>query len=272
MTELAEPVDVAFVSDDPWECPFDHKPRKGKEKFNVMPPVDGKDTNDSTLLGKNLDAQSAGMEIIEIGMKIGSKARKLDVQYTPHHVIPGNETWPDTKLLKWVDKKDGTITGDVGYDVNDATNGIDLPGIHGLGEGGWTGTGPVFQQKYAFAAMACSAPHRQFHDRHNAYSEWVVNVLDAIAAKLEGADGNDLPGCGKDGCGGKKKKPYDPPYGVLGRVEGVAGRLKMKLQGAASNWEMPIFTSRFGVMYQSGGKITQDEARQALREAREEME
>lgn len=272
MTELAEPVHVAFASDDPWSCPFDHKPRKSKEKFNVMPPVDGKETNDSILLGKNLDAQSAGMKVIEIGMRIGNRLRKLDVQYTPHHVIPGNEAWPETKLLKWVDKRDGTIVSDIGYDVNDESNGIDLPGIHGLGDGRWTTAGNTFQTRYALAAMACSRPQRQFHDRHNAYSDWVVNVLDAIAAKLEGEDGKALPGCGKDGCGGSKKKPFDPPYGLLGRLDGVTRRLKIRLQGDETKWEMPIFTSRFALIYQTGGKLTQDEARQALREAREELE
>lgn len=271
MTELAEPVDIAFISDDPWNCPFNHTKKQPPEKKNVMPPVDGKDTNDSILLGKNLDAQSAGMEIIEIGLKIGKKNRKLDVQYTPHHVIPGNETWPDTKLLKWVDKKNGTINSDIGYDINAAGNGIDLPGIHGLGEGGWTGKGPTFQMKYAFAAMACSTPQRQFHDRHNSYSSFVVNVLDAIAEKLEAKGSSVMPGCGKDNCGGQKKKPYDPPFGLISRLNGVASRLKGKLQGKESKWEMPIFTSRFGVMYKSQ-PMTQEQAREALRAARESME
>ena len=99
MTELAEPVDIAFVADEEWECPFNHAKKKPAELKNVMPPVDGKDTNDSTKLGKNLDAQFAGMEVIPIGLEIGNVTKPLDVQYTPHHVIPGNETWPDTKLL-----------------------------------------------------------------------------------------------------------------------------------------------------------------------------
>jgi hypothetical protein len=66
MTELVEPVAVAFVSDEEWDCPFSHAKKKLKELDNVMPPVDGKDTNNSTLLGKNLDAQFAGMEVIPI--------------------------------------------------------------------------------------------------------------------------------------------------------------------------------------------------------------
>jgi hypothetical protein len=271
MTELAEPVDIAFVSDEEWECPFSHAKKKPKAIDNVMPPEDGKDTNDSTELGKNLDAEFAGMEVIPIGLKIGTVTKKLDVQFTPHHVIPGNETWPDTKLLQWVDEDKGTINGDIGYDINDASNGIDLPGIHGLGEGGWTGTGPAFQMKYAFAAMASSTPNRQFHDRHNAYSKFVVNVLDAIAAKMEAKGTDAPPGCGNANCGGgKREKPYDPPFGLIARLDGVAGRLKRKLQGDQSGWEMPIFTSRFALMFKTQ-PMTQEEARAALREAREAM-
>lgn len=271
MTELVEPIDIAIPTDKPWTCPFDHNGRPRKKLQNVMPPVDGKETNDSIKLGKNLDAQNAGKEIIEIGLKIGNaKPRKLDVQYTPHHLIPGNETWPKTKLLEWVDEDKGTITGDIGYDINAATNGIDLPGVHGLGDGVWSASGQAFQAKYAFAAMACSSPKRQFHDRHNTYSRFVVNALDAIAAKIK-PKGLKVPGCGADECGANQKKPYPPPYGLISRLEGVAGRLATKLQGEEPTWEMPIFTSRFAVMFKTQ-PMTQERARELLREAREEME
>jgi hypothetical protein len=270
MTELVEPVDIAFASDDPWNCPFSHAKKKPPPIDNVMPPVDGKEKNDSILLGKNLDGQNAGMEIIEIGLKIANKAKKFDVQYTPHHLIPGNETWPKTKLLDWVDESKGTINGDIGYDVNHAANGVDLPGVHGLSDGFWSASGQAFQSRYAFAAMACSAPKRQFHDRHNTYSRFVVNALDAVAAKIK-PKGQTTPGCGDEKCGGSKKKPYDPPFGLVDRVNNIAGRLRTKLQGEEPTWEMPIFTSRFAVMFKTQ-PMTQERARELLREAREEME
>jgi hypothetical protein len=268
VTELAEPVAIAFASDEEWDCPFSHAKKKPDEVDNVMPPVDGKDKNDADKLGKNLDAEYAGMETIEIGLKMGSVTRKLDVQYTPHHVVPGNETWPDTKLLEWVDKSKGTINGDIGYDVNAANNGIDLPGIHGLSEGAWRGD--AFQMKYAFAAMASSAPKRQFHDRHNAYSSFVVNALDAIAEKITAKGPDAMPGCSNKNCGGKKEKPYDPPFDLNTRINAVALRLKGKLQGVESTWQLPLFTSRFGLMYKMQ-PMTQEEARAALREAREAL-
>lgn len=269
MTELAEPVAIAFGNADPDECMFSHARTPPKNLENVMPPVDGKDTNDAATLGRNLDAQSQGMEVIEIGIEVNGRMRQRDVQYTPHHVIPGNEAWPETALLEWVDAAKGTINMDIGYDVNDASNGIDLPGIHGLEDGAWRGA--AFQMRYAFAAMACSAPKRQFHDRHNTYSAFVVNALDAIAEKMAPKDPDGMPGCGAKHCGGSRAKPYDPPVELLGRLDEVAARLKLKLQGVESGWRMPIFTSRFALMYKLQ-PMTQEEARAALREARRTLD
>ena len=264
MTELAELVHIGAFGEEKWECPFSHKKDPPPDQPNVMPPVDGKDKNDATKLGNNLDAESAGMEIIQIQCNVGGKAKPFDVQYTPHHLIPGNESWPETKLLRWVDKRDGHVNSDISYDINDASNGVDLPGIHGIGSSSWSSKSPNFQTQYAFAAMAASSPKRQFHDRHPKYSAYVVNVLDAIAEKLDSKEEPSLPGCGKKHCGGSKEKPYDPPVGLLTRLESVARRLEGHLTGSEDNWQMPIFTSRFALMYKEKGGMTQDEARTAL--------
>lgn len=269
MTELAEPVAIAFGTSDPDACMFSHAKRKPDKLENVMPPVDGSHVNNAATLGRNLDAQSQRMEVIDIGIEINGVMRERSVQYTPHHVIPGNEAWPETALLEWVDAAKGTIKMDIGYDVNAASNGIDLPGIHGLDEGAWRGA--AFQMRYAFAAMACSTPKRQFHDRHNTYSSFVVNTLDAIAEKMAPKSEEELPGCGAKHCGGAGGKPYDPPLGLNGRLVGVSARLKEHLQGAESTWKMPLFTSRFALMYKLQ-PMTQEEARAALRQARRALD
>lgn len=263
MTELAELVHVAAFGDEAWECPFSHSKNPPPDKPNVMPPVDGKETNNSATLGSNLAAQSADMATIEIEMLSQGKRKKFNVQYTPHHLVPGNESWPETKLLKWVDKSKGFVNADIGYDVNGAANGVDLPGIHGLGASNWSAKSPAFQMQYAFAAMAASKPKRQFHDRHPKYSAFVVNTLDAIAEKLESIDPLELPGCGKKNCGGSKQKPFDPPVYLLGRLQGVAKRLETLLTGDEKHWRMPVFTSRFALMYKTQ-PMTQDEARAML--------
>jgi hypothetical protein len=231
-----------------------------------MPPVDGEKTNDADKLGKNLKNEYAKHATLDIQIKKGNVINIYKVQYTPHHLIPGNESWPETALLRWVDSRDGHISGDIGYDINHATNGVDLPGIHGVGDTAWSGMTEDFQTKYAFAAMLATRPRRQFHDRHPKYSSFVVNVLDAIAQKLDKSTHGTTPGCGKADCGGKKQAPpYDPPFNLINRINAVAERLENHLKGAPSGWRMPIFTSRFSLMLKKQDKsLTQDEARKEI--------
>jgi len=227
-----------------------------------MPPVDGKDKNDADKLGKNVRENYANKLEHDVTITVGTKESTHKVQYTPHHLVPGNETWPDTKLLRWVDKKDGQISNDIGYSVNHAANGVDLPGIHGIGSSAWSGKSKPFQKEYAFAAMLVSTPKRQFHDRHPKYSAFVVNSLDAIAEKLDKKNDGKTPGCDNKKCGGSKKKPFDPPVELVTRLNGVAMRLEGYLTGPPSNWRKPILTSRFALMYmRRAASLTQDQAR-----------
>ena len=265
MTELVELVHVGAFGDEAWQCPFSHTKKEPKQLSNVMPPVDGEKTNNASTLGSNLAEESEKRITIDVDVTVGKRTTEHKVQYTPHHLIPGNESWPETKLLRWVDSKDGHITGDIGYDVNHATNGVDLPGIHGIGNTEWSAKSPRFQTHYSFAAMSASRPMRQFHDRHPKYSSYVVNVLDAIAEKLDKDSGGATPGCGKDNCGGKKKKPFDPPFNLVTRLNGVALRLEALLTGSPRGWRKPVFTSRFALMYKKkDSELTQDEAREEI--------
>jgi hypothetical protein len=265
--EIGELVGVLAFRDDRWSCPFKHKKGPKHKAENVMPPVDGSKTNDASKLSKNLEAESYNQETLEITLQVGRKKKKYDVQYTAHHLIPGNESWPETDLLKWVDDSKGEIVKDIGYDINDYTNGTDLPGIHGIGSTAWSASSENFKKAYAFGAMKATSSLRQFHDRHPAYSDFVVKVLDKIALKLEQKKSNtNYPGCGRDDCGGTRKKPYEPPYGLLSRLEGVALRLEGYLTGSERTWRKPIITSRFSLMYKKRERgMTEDEAREELK-------
>lgn len=258
MSELGELVAVAAAVDSDWECPFPHRP-KTHDKKNVLPPP--KTANNASTLSGALDAESAHVENIDIYFSCRGKHHDLEAQFTAHHLIPGNESWPPskTKLYKWVDKRKGHIKGDIGYDVNAATNGVDLPGHSAAPSWG----DPKFQEAYAFAAMEADTKTRQFHDRHAAYSAFVVNVLNKIAAKI---DRRPSPGCGKKDCGGAGKKPWDPPYELNERLAGVAKRLETKLVGTWRKWKKPIMTSRFALMYKDD--LTQAEARGELKTKR----
>lgn len=259
MSQLGEMVNAVAALDD-YKCPFPHKPLK-HDKTNVLPPP--KTENDASILSSNLDTESKHVENIDIAFTCRKKDYDLQAQFTAHHVIPGNESWPasKTQLRKWVDKKEGWIKGDIGYDVNSADNGVDLPGH--TAAPAWTDQ--QFQRAYAFECMTADTKDRQFHDRHPAYSDFVCNVLNKIATKLEKSRKDD--GCGKEDCGGAGKKKYDPPYGLLDRLNGVVVRLEKRLTGTCKKWQKPVMTSRFALMYKNKW-MTQADARKELQKGR----
>jgi hypothetical protein len=258
VTELLEMVKEAAAVDGEWKCPFPHRPRP-HNLTNVLPPP--KTENDADKLGKNLEAEYKHKVNMKIEFTCRGKDEEEEVQFTPHHLVPGNETWPKCRLYKWVDKEEGWIKGDIGYDVNSDRNGVDLPG-HTKAPS-WTDQ--KYQNAYAFAAMTADTKDRQFHDRHPAYSDFVVNVMNKIATKLEKSRKDD--GCGKEDCGGAGKKKYDPPYDILSRLYEVAERLETKLIGSCRKWKKPIMTSRFALMYKERG-LTQAQAREQLRKSK----
>jgi hypothetical protein len=245
------------ASVDDWKCPFPHRPMK-HDKTNVLPPPTTK--NNASTLSSNLDTESKHVENIDIKFRSKGKSFAEEAQFTAHHLIPGNESWPPakTQLYKWVDKRKNWIKGDIGYDVNSARNGVDLPGH--TAAPAWSD--PVFQKDYSWACMTADIKDRQFHDRHPAYSDFVVNVLNKIATKLEKFRVD--AGCGKDDCGGAGKKKYDPPYALVDRTYGVAARLETRLIGSCRRWKKPVMTSRFALMYKTRG-LSQAEARALLK-------
>lgn len=254
--ELGELVSVVTAVDE-WECPFPHRPREHNQK-NVLPPPSTK--NNAKKLSANLDEESMHLEPIPIVLP-GTKNKGHEAQFTAHHLIPGNETWPESDLYEWIDKRKKLVQGDIGYDVNAAINGIDLPSSKAIS--GWGSKSGTFQRDYAFASMAADKKTRQFHDRHPAYSEFVVKVTNKIAAKLEA---KEKPGCGKKNCGAGVSKPYAPPYGLLARLVGLGNRLRGYLWGGARNWRKPIMTSRFALMYKNKKTgMLQDAARAELK-------
>ena len=265
MTQLALMVNVTAGTDE-WKCPFPHTPRKHNKK-NVIPAPST--ANDAGKLSDNLDSESANDSSIEIKsvpdllpVATGSSGNPNHMaKFVAHHLIPGNESWPSSELYKWLDKRKGHIKGDIGYDVNCATNGIDLPSSKAAG--GWSGKSPNFQRKYSFACMSVDNKIRQFHDRHPAYSDFVIASLDKVAAKLDARPSRDM-GCGHKHCQAGKKKPFTPPYGLNIRLRFIAARMRRKLYGSPRYWKKPIMTSRFAMMYKSQG-LTQKQARKLLK-------
>jgi hypothetical protein len=267
--ETLESIAVELSGAEEMNCPFPHRPTQHDEKNEIPPEVE----NSGSVLGAKLEGETHHVVTAPIRPPYAiTAARKIDkVGYMAHHLIPGNEMWNNKghPLHAWIHERVETkIKGDIGYINNEAFNGVDLPS-HYLVEG-WAGlcAKPGVQEGYANAAMTAAGSSRQFHDAHKAYSDMVWNALEKISAKLDNIV--DTKGCGDENCSGAKKKPYDPPYGVLAQLEGVAGRLRKMVMGVPANWKPPVMTSRFALIYKTVG-MTQEQARKALSAMRDEM-
>jgi hypothetical protein len=267
--ELLELISAPTETDHRWNCPFPHV--RDEWKPNKIPPPE--DVNDADKLSRNM-GRSAAVPAAELPLVQAVALRQgveaMTVGLSAHHVIPGNEIWNDKghPLHAWIakDAKGSRVRGDIGFDTNCEENGIYLPSNKKVPD--WGQQAPDTQLQYATAAMSIEGNERQFHDSHKAYSEFVWNVLEKIAAKIDRHAGGK--GCGHQDCGGRGNEKYAPPIGVLARLLSITERIKPRLCGAPATWRLPIMTSRFAMMYCELG-LTQAGARKALSSVRKEM-
>jgi len=261
--ELLEMVNVVAGDPDNASCPFPHFP-PGARPDNYWP-------NSSSQLGTNLDAEwLAGTKLLLSRMTVTTIAtgpsgkKNYTATYNPHHLLPGEASWPKTKLKRWVDKS-GDVVDDIGYNVNCYQNGVDLPSSNAM-RGSWqttAGRTENFQINYAFAAMEADSRTRQFHDSHEAYSDFATKVLDKIAAKLDKKESNGNVGCGQTTCPAEKaKKKYPTPHDLLPRIHATSARLSRYLWGTPRKWRKPIMTSKYALMYKNQNLSHQDAAGQ----------
>ena len=85
---------------------------------------------------------------------------------------------------------------------------------------------------------------RQFHDAHEAYSDFVRGELDLIADKLEAQQGL---WCLES----KEKDPKDhgPFYSLVSRLNTVSGRLRRMVTFPTTSWKTNIYTSSWVLLY-----------------------
>ena len=84
----------------------------------------------------------------------------------------------------------------------------------------------------------------QFHDDHTSatdYSNFVVKILNKIQANLATIKNFNCDKSMKAKSGGGK---LPPPYRLVHRLNGVAGRLGGFLRGSPAAWRPPVFTSK----------------------------
>jgi len=270
MTQVGEAIAFGGPASK-WKCPFGHTKKP-------IPDIKNKWKNSSKKLGKNLISYTASNETPCDDIEITFLRKKVMVTYNPHHLLPGEASWPTTKLKKWIEKGK-QVDRNLGYNVNEWYNGVWLPSSDSYAavfSELWTdleknySNGVDVQMEFAFDCMDGTARYRQFHDAHVAYNKFVIKVLDKIAEKLDQrTKGNTKsPGCNKANCQGNlnSKAPFAPPTSLLSRVKGVADRLELKLTCPPKRWEMPVYTSRFALAYQEG--IDAGKAKEQLTQAR----
>ena len=245
--------------------------------------------NDGGTLGKRMT--QAGNPRPEIVVKIpyqrgsvvrfrsGMKARRFsvyekrledyveeyDLQYAPHHLIPGNESLKRSEVVPFMGDADSISEyaggqsskikegGFIGYDVNSAPNGEWLPSPYALSmRNDWPAERDVevlkkrmgleFREiteefKAAYVAAAIEGSGRQFHMRHMKYSDKVRAILKAVAERLALMSENGI--CPVAKASKSQDGKFDPPYGLVARLNVLSGNLRRLLTG--SIWRPPLY-------------------------------
>jgi hypothetical protein len=272
----------------PWHNP------KPKGKSAVMDPQSPDEDTDvmpknlGTKLGKNLGEAPRGEVTIEYkqGTTLRFKQRRkikevqtyskeddpiyvYDLQYAPHHLIPGNESLKNSGVIPFLGDKNAIqhfgseshikegMT--VGYDVNHASNGVWLPSPYALSMSNkWpseSGLDVIKKRKgqrianetealrMAYVAAAIESTKMQFHMRRVDYSREVKKSLNAIGRRLKIMAGGSCS-IAKDS---QDKGKIDPPMGLVGRLTTLSGNLRSLLVGSV--WLTPIFTDKLSKQY-----------------------
>ena len=178
------------------------------------------------------------------------------VRSNPHHLIPGNASLKGHPILEAITKDKGTITADIGYDVNGQANGIWLPtiledfyarrGSPDQPSGGvrWGKLSRDYpNEQFTMAEAAMHEASRQFHDAHPDYSEEVKARLDKFLVALK----HKKLVCPEAGPKGKPDVP--PPYGLVQRLNGLSRTLAGSLVGSPLRWKRPLYTSRHAIEF-----------------------
>lgn len=314
--DIGERVEASeFVSDVHSEstCPWHQMREKEKHKMDATDPDDDSEAmppNDGGTLGRNLTAAKdkppkvdtlsisyAREEKLEyvIGkkkdlMKVRPykemekwKTVEYDLQYAPHHLIPGNESLKGSEIVPFMGDDDSiaeyakgktSLIKDgfsIGYDVNSAANGVWLPSPYALSmKNEWPakpGVKIVKRRlgeevaeetedfKAAYVAASIEASGRQFHMRHKKYSDKVREILDTMAQRLC----EMVTGICPIATSSEKDEKVDPPLGLVGRLDVLSANLNRLVAGAV--WRTPLYTDAMTEEYSKGLKKAEEKGR-----------
>lgn len=192
----------------------------------------------------------------------------LPLSIAAHHVIPGEDGLPKSRLADLVWKSRGVIQENIGYDVDGSENGVWLPAHQGLSAAmGKRATVTVpdkddpvlavarryrelselrdeealigsFIDRYTQSAM--NHFKRQFHDSHGEYSGRIVAKLDEMADSIWIAAWH----C--DRCTDAAGKKAPPPYAVVAALNALSQAVSSMLtRWPPSEWNELLVTSEY---------------------------
>ncbi|BFU91457.1 MAG: hypothetical protein NTAFB01_26440 [Nitrospira sp.] len=285
-----------FVDEDHNEqtCPWHQQSEKKKKKMEPVDPDDDSEAmapNDGGTLGKNMTAgkekppradtvtinyapgeeleytqgKKRELKTIQTYEKMKkSKKYEYDLQYAPHHLIPGNESLKGSPIVPFMGDDDSIAEYAKGqgslikegfsilYDVNNADNGVWLPSPYALSmKNEWPakpGIKVIKRRlgedvadetedfKTAYVSESIRVSGRQFHMRHKGYSDKVREILKTIAQRLKLMATDECPIAMTSEDDGK----FNPPMGLVGRLNVLSANLKGLLVGGL--WRPPLYT------------------------------
>lgn len=269
MTEMIEAVHVAKLGHYQHEedtCPFCQAPDEPSTEENDLTDdfseddeaVAGLDSagivheNKSGKLATDMEKHKDFYQ--EGTVKLDGIDRELPVKTAAHHLIPGNGSLRESAIMDYL-HIDGMAEGNIGYNVNNHRNGVWLAGNYAFrGKNGlskWGNHGAEFKDSYGsepkdYAFKAIEKMECQFHDAHENYSKFVLDVLDAIAMKMNMF--------GDVWCPKASDKPKNPEdrqlFMLVNRLHVVSDRMRRMLTNPnKSHWKKNIYTSEFSEKY-----------------------
>lgn len=234
----------SFVNHNPSTCPFCKEDKPGNAKNDLV--------NSSGTLRTNTRAG----DVLGLAEPIANPkwvitythpqtqvSDKSPIRSNPHHCIPGNASLKGHPILDFMEASK-KVNADVGYDINKQENGVWLPTIpehfYYKAAGVTIRWGQLSKQypheQFTMAEAAMYQAERQFHDAHPEYSAEVKKQLDSIHLMI---------GAGQVMCPEASGKPKpEPPYSVIGMLDGLSQEMAEMLEGKPDTWVFPYFTSR----------------------------
>jgi hypothetical protein len=236
-------VDVSAENHDD-DCYFCNNPEGPVTNLNDLDDedVDGLESagikfhNNASKLGTALGGYDSDKQVI-LPPKTGGKRKHWTSRAAAHHLIPGNAALKNSAVMEYL-HTDGMATGNIGYNINSAPNGVWLPGNYAIRPWGDHGASAAVNPQ-DFATASIDEWDAQFHDAHTDYNSFVLDVLDKIAKKIKK---HETIWCPK---AKKKAKGDDPLFALVNRLHTVSGRMRRMLVFPTKAWRSNVYTSGF---------------------------